>query len=51
MSTHRREELRSLLDPELPRLLSKKGIMAITYKELIEIVGLVNMKRPQENDY
>jgi hypothetical protein len=51
MSTHRREELRSLLDPEVVNLLNIKGITSITYKELIEIVGLESMNRPPESEY
>jgi len=51
MSQHRREELRSILSPELPKILLKNGIVAITYKELIAIVGLESMKRPEKNDY
>jgi len=51
MSRHRREELRSILSPELPKILKKNGITAITYKDLIATVGLENMKRPEENDY
>jgi uncharacterized lipoprotein YddW (UPF0748 family)/predicted glycoside hydrolase/deacetylase ChbG (UPF0249 family) len=51
MSSHRREELRSLLDPEIPTILSKNGIIPITYKELIEIMGLESMKRPEDSDY
>jgi uncharacterized lipoprotein YddW (UPF0748 family) len=51
MNTHRREELRSLLDPEVVNLLNIKGITSITYKELIEIVGLESMNRPPESEY
>jgi predicted glycoside hydrolase/deacetylase ChbG (UPF0249 family) len=51
MSTHRREELRSLLDPEVVNLLNIKGITSITYKELIEIVGLEAMNRPPGSEY
>jgi uncharacterized lipoprotein YddW (UPF0748 family)/predicted glycoside hydrolase/deacetylase ChbG (UPF0249 family) len=51
MSTHRREELRSLLNPEVRKLLNEKEIKLITYKELIEAVGLEAMKRPQIDSY
>jgi len=51
MSTHRRDEMRSLLDPEVRKLLIDKGIILITYKELIEVVGLEAMKRPQIDSY
>ena len=51
MSAHRREELRSLLDPDVSRLLREKDITPVTYKELIEIVGLESMKRPDVKEY
>jgi uncharacterized lipoprotein YddW (UPF0748 family)/predicted glycoside hydrolase/deacetylase ChbG (UPF0249 family) len=51
MSRHRSEELRSILNPELAQLLYDKGIVSLTYKELIEIVGLKKMKRPEKDDY
>ncbi|MCK4754878.1 MAG: ChbG/HpnK family deacetylase, partial [Calditrichia bacterium] len=51
MSRHRREELRSILSPELPGLLYENGVIPITYKDLITIVGLESMKRPEKDDY
>jgi uncharacterized lipoprotein YddW (UPF0748 family)/predicted glycoside hydrolase/deacetylase ChbG (UPF0249 family) len=51
MSTHRREEMRSLLDPDVRKRITEKGIVLITYKELIEAVGLEAMKRPQIDSY
>jgi len=51
MSRHRREELRSILDPEFRKTLNEQDIILLTYKDLIEIVGIVNMKRPEEKDY
>ena len=51
MSRHRREEIHSLLDPDVRRLLIEKDIIPITYKELIDIVGLASMKRPVDNNY
>jgi predicted glycoside hydrolase/deacetylase ChbG (UPF0249 family) len=51
MSSHRREEMRSLLDPDVIKLLKGKKIIPITYKELIEKVGLDTMKRPGDEEY
>jgi uncharacterized lipoprotein YddW (UPF0748 family)/predicted glycoside hydrolase/deacetylase ChbG (UPF0249 family) len=51
MSRHRREELRSILSPELGKILKEKNITLITYQELISGVGLESMKRPEEEDY
>jgi predicted glycoside hydrolase/deacetylase ChbG (UPF0249 family) len=51
MSMHRREEMRSILDPDVQKLLNAKGIILITYKELIKVVGLEAMKRPQIDSY
>ena len=51
VSGHRREELRSLLDPEVARLLNDRGIRLITYKELIDIAGLESMRPPAEESY
>ena len=51
MSVHRREEMRSLLDPEVHKLLEKRDFVLITYKELIKKVGLEAMRRPGEDSY
>jgi uncharacterized lipoprotein YddW (UPF0748 family)/predicted glycoside hydrolase/deacetylase ChbG (UPF0249 family) len=51
MSGHRREELRSLLNPEVKKLLDNRGITLITYKKLIEIAGLESMICPSEDEY
>ena len=51
MSQHRREELRSILSPELGKLLKENYMTLITYKELIESVGLESMKRPEKEEY
>ena len=51
MSQHRREELRSILSPELHNILAERGIIPLTYNDLITGVGLENMKRPQKADY
>jgi len=51
ISQHRREELRSILNPELRKLLKEKNVTLITYKELIASVGLESMKRPEKDDY
>jgi len=51
MSRHREGELESLLNPMLKKLIAEKGIIPITYKELIEKIGLINMYRPADSKY
>ena len=51
MSVHRQEELNSILSPKLKRLLSEKNIIPITYRDLIEKIGLENMYRPEDSEY
>jgi predicted glycoside hydrolase/deacetylase ChbG (UPF0249 family) len=50
MSAHRQEELDSILRL-YTKMLLKKNIIPITYKQLIEKVGLENMYRPEESEY
>ncbi len=51
MSRHRQEELQSIISPEVRKLLKKKGVKLITYKDLIKMVGLENMYRPEDSEY
>lgn len=51
MSKHREEELMCLLNPELTDLFAKKNIIPITYKQLIEKMGLEKMYRSEDSDY
>jgi len=51
MSRHREEELKALLTPELLTVLKDNNVKVITYKELIQKVGLENMYRPDDSDY
>jgi hypothetical protein len=49
MSAHRQEELNSLLEIDLEEL-KENGIELITYKQLIEMIGLENMYRPEDSE-
>jgi predicted glycoside hydrolase/deacetylase ChbG (UPF0249 family) len=51
MSKHRAAELSALLSPEFAELLEKKNISLITYKDLIDRIGLENMKSPLDSGY
>ena len=51
MSRHREEELESVLHPDLPKILIKRGIIPITYRDLINRVGLSSMHRPDDVEY
>jgi predicted glycoside hydrolase/deacetylase ChbG (UPF0249 family) len=51
MSKHRAAELSALLSPEFSALLEKKNISLITYKDLIDRIGLENMKSPIDTGY
>jgi predicted glycoside hydrolase/deacetylase ChbG (UPF0249 family) len=51
MSKHRQEELAALLDPKIRQLLSQKGVKLITYKDLINMIGLESMYRPEDSEY
>ncbi len=51
MSKHREAELNALLNPELRELYKKRKIIPITYRELINKVGLENMYRPEDSEY
>ena len=51
MSKHREAELNALLNPELREQYKKKKIIPITYRELIDKVGLKNMYRPEDSEY
>jgi predicted glycoside hydrolase/deacetylase ChbG (UPF0249 family) len=51
MSRHRQEELESIIDPGVRKLLQEKGAKLITYKDLIRMVGLENMYRPEDSEY
>ena len=48
MSKHRHAELNALLSPEFHQVLKQKIVRLITYRDLIQSVGLKNMKRPPE---
>jgi len=48
MSKHRNGELKALLSPEFHQVLKQKNIRLITYRDLIQTVGLKNMKRPPQ---
>jgi hypothetical protein len=50
MSAHRQEELDSILRL-YHKMLLKKNIIPITYKQLIEKKGLENMYRPEDSEY
>jgi len=51
MSVHRYQELQSIMDPAFRRLLEEKDIVPITYRQLIEMVGLEGMDEKKENPY
>ncbi len=51
MSRHREEELMSILNPEIKKIISEMKIIPISYKQLIEKVGLENMYRPDDSEY
>lgn len=51
MSKHREAELNALLNPKLRALYKKRNIVPITYKQLIDKVGLENMYRPADSEY
>ena len=51
MSRHRQAELQSILNPQVKRLLINKGAKLITYKDLIRMIGLENMYRPEDSEY
>ncbi len=51
MSVHRYQELQSIMDPAFRRLLEEKNIVPITYKQLIDMVGLEGMDEEKENPY
>ena len=46
MSKHRNAELRAITSPEFRKALADQQIQVITYRDLIKMVGLDNMKRP-----
>jgi uncharacterized lipoprotein YddW (UPF0748 family)/predicted glycoside hydrolase/deacetylase ChbG (UPF0249 family) len=51
VSRHRQQELNCLLNPMLPDILKERGIIPITYRDVIKIVGLENMRRPVDVGY
>jgi predicted glycoside hydrolase/deacetylase ChbG (UPF0249 family) len=51
MSKHREEEMESILESKLPEILKEENIKLLTYRELIEKVGLENMQRAEDSDY
>ncbi len=51
MSKHRNAELNALLSPKFKEEIKKNNIKLINYAELIDKVGLENMKRPTETGY
>jgi len=50
MSKHRESELRSLLSQPVREILKRRDIRLLTYRDLIDSIGLSNMKRPSLND-
>jgi predicted glycoside hydrolase/deacetylase ChbG (UPF0249 family) len=51
MSRHRDEELQSILNPAVKKILKEMGVKTITYKDLIKKVGLESMYRPEDSEY
>lgn len=51
MSRHRQEEFESLLSNDLPGILLEKNVFPVTYKQVIDAVGLENMHRGDNADY
>jgi predicted glycoside hydrolase/deacetylase ChbG (UPF0249 family) len=51
MSRHRNAELDALLSVIQKKVFTEKGIKIITYKDLINRIGLKNMKSPVESGY
>lgn len=51
MSKHREGELRTLLSPKFTEAIKENNIILITYRQLIEMLGLESMKRPKLDDY
>jgi predicted glycoside hydrolase/deacetylase ChbG (UPF0249 family) len=49
MSLHRQAELNTLLSPEFKEIIKKNNINLITYRDIIRLIGLENMKRPEIN--
>jgi predicted glycoside hydrolase/deacetylase ChbG (UPF0249 family) len=49
MSAHRQAELNTLLSPAFKETIQKNNIKLITYRELIRLIGLENMFRPEIN--
>jgi predicted glycoside hydrolase/deacetylase ChbG (UPF0249 family) len=49
MSLHRQAELNSLLSPEFKVAIQKNNINLITYRDIIRLIGLENMTRPEIN--
>ncbi len=48
MSRHRQAELNALLSPEFQKLIHKPEFRLVSYRQLIEEIGLNSMKRPAE---
>lgn len=51
MSRHRQEELNSILDSRVLDILKEENLIPISYKQLIEKIGLSNMYRPENSEY
>jgi predicted glycoside hydrolase/deacetylase ChbG (UPF0249 family) len=51
MSRHRQEELNSIIDPRVLDILKEENVIPISYKELIDKIGLSNMYRPEDSEY
>ncbi len=47
MGLHRASELEAIISPEFRNALKANNIKSITYRDLIEMVGLENMQRPE----
>ncbi len=51
MSRNRQEELKAITSKKVRKLLKKRGIRAITYRDLIEMRGLESMHRDADSNY
>lgn len=50
MSKHREGELNSLLSGEFRNALKENDVKSVTYREVIKMIGLENMKRPDPEE-
>jgi chitin disaccharide deacetylase len=47
---HRNAELHTMLSPELAQLIRSGKIRVITYKQLVDRMGLAGMRRPPDSE-